>query len=263
MKVLFISMLGEREHFKPTQFVSLCPSGLERDWILDWHAPLAAQSGLQMSGVDVCRGERLPAFDQVAGVILGGTMHVVTEDRPWLHDLRKWLRAYRATERPLLAICGGHQMLCSQFGNGTLAGRSGGTLMGTYEIQLTAAGASHPLFCGIPSTPQFHFANYLHIIPAAEQESGVLAVQDNGPAVTVDHGDNWFSCQFHPESRKESWDIYYGAVDPQYTSGYSEEHYGAQVMANFFELSSRDQEAKKKLPSWVKIARRANGGYPG
>lgn len=54
-KLLFISMLGEREHFNPELFTGLCSSGLERDWIVDWHGKLAAQSGLEMLSVDICR----------------------------------------------------------------------------------------------------------------------------------------------------------------------------------------------------------------
>ena len=61
--VLFISMLGEREHFKPELFESLCPSGLERDWVVEWHGSVAERSDLQMTGVDICRGDALPAVD--------------------------------------------------------------------------------------------------------------------------------------------------------------------------------------------------------
>ena len=236
--VLFISMLGEREHFKPELFESLCPSGLERDWVVEWHGSVAERSDLQMTGVDICRGDALPAVDEVASVVLGGTMHVVTEDRKWLHDLRAWLQAYKVTGRPLLAICGGHQMLASQFGKGILTGRAEGTLAGTYEVQLTDSGVAHPLFRGMPAKPRFHFANYLHVIPSADQEAGVLAVHRNSPAISLDYGGNWFSCQFHPESRKESWDIYYHALETDYVSAYTTHHDGQLLLKNFFELSS-------------------------
>ena len=236
--LLFISMLGEREHFKPELFTSLCESGLERDWIVEWHGDLAAQSGLEMFSVDICRGDTLPPVNEISSVVLGGTLHVVTEDRQWLNDLRTWLAAYRKTGRPLLAICGGHQMLASQFGDGQLTGRDEGTLAGTYHIELTESGQQHPLFNGMPENPRFHFANYLHIIPSTDQKQGVLSVQDNSPAIALDHGGNWFSCQFHPESRKDSWDIYYGELDSDYSSNYSMDHHGQQLLNNFFQLSS-------------------------
>ncbi len=33
--VLYISMLGEKDVFNPEDFTAFCPTGLERDWILD------------------------------------------------------------------------------------------------------------------------------------------------------------------------------------------------------------------------------------
>ena len=134
---LFISMLGEREHFRSEDYVSLCKSGKEKDWVVDWHSAIAEEAGYKLFGVDICHGEKLPDSNNVDSVILGGTLHVVTEDRKWLHDLRNWLRDYRKSKHPLLAICGGHQMLSSQFGDGELTGRSEGTLAGTYQIIVT------------------------------------------------------------------------------------------------------------------------------
>lgn len=110
----------------PELFTGLCSSGLERDWVIDWYGKLAAQSGLEMSSVDICWGDTLARVDEVCSAVLGGTMHVVIEDRQWLKDLRTWLAAYRETGRPLLTICGGHQMLASQFGDGQLLGREEG-----------------------------------------------------------------------------------------------------------------------------------------
>ena len=110
-------MLGEREHFRSEDYVSLCESGKEKDWVVDWHSAIAEEAGYKLFGVDICHGEKLPDSNNVDSVILGGTLHVVTEDRKWLHDLRNWLRDYRKSKHPLLAICGGHQMLSSQFGD--------------------------------------------------------------------------------------------------------------------------------------------------
>ena len=235
---LFVSMLGEREHFRPEEFRSLCPSGMEKDWILEWHSPSAIQSGFELCSVDICRGDPLPAARDVDSVILGGTMHVITEDRKWLHELFDWLHDYRRTQRPLLAICGGHQLLSTRFGSGELTGRPDGTLSGTYEVQLTAAGRAHPLFHGLPDTPRFHFANYLHVLPSEAETMKVLAAQQDSPAIALDHGNNWYSCQFHPESRKDSWDIYYSALDAGYTSAYAEHHDGPQFISNFFQFSA-------------------------
>ena len=134
---LFISMLGEREHIHSKDFISLCNTGKEKDWVVKWHSKIAQESGYKMFGIDICYGDEFPGVNNIDTVILGGTLHVVTENRKWLNDLREWLREYRKTCRPLLAICGGHQMLSTQFGKGELTGRKNGTLAGTYKVNLT------------------------------------------------------------------------------------------------------------------------------
>jgi len=40
-KLLFISMLGESSLYHVDDYKQICPSGLEKDWILSWHGNLA------------------------------------------------------------------------------------------------------------------------------------------------------------------------------------------------------------------------------
>ena len=232
-------MLGERVHFRPEDYRGLCPTGLEKDWILKWHSANAMKAGLELCSVDICRDERLPSVENIDRVVLGGTMHVIMEDRPWLHQLTDWLHDYRRTQRPLLAICGGHQLLATRFADGELVGRHDGTLSGTYEIKQTADGRAHPLFHGLPEPQRFHSANYLHVVPAETTTTKILATQPESPAIALDYGGSWFSCQFHPESKKQSWDIYYSTLDAGYTSACAEEHDGEQLMTNSFQFQAQ------------------------
>ena len=114
-------MLGEIEHIDPKNFVSLCKSGKEKDWVTEWHNDIANDAGFTIFGVDICSGEELPEIKSIYAVILGGTLHVVNENRSWLHHLRSWLSIYRKTNRPLLAICGGHQLLASRVSSAVLS----------------------------------------------------------------------------------------------------------------------------------------------
>ncbi|SHK53643.1 GMP synthase-Glutamine amidotransferase [Shimia gijangensis] len=244
--LLFISMLGEKELFNPDHFESLCCSGQEKDWVVDWFRPVAQETGFSLSGVDICRGDALPAVDDVDCVILGGTMHVVTEDRPWLHALYVWLRQYRNAGKPLLGICGGHQLVSTQFESGKLDGRTGGTLAGTYEIELTELGRRHPLFDGLSKNPRFNFANYLHVVPSEVQKSKVLASIGESSAICIDHGGHWYTTQFHPESRRSVWSCMYEQTEPEHVGNYSDNQDGAGLIRNFMKIAAK--ELKKQRP---------------
>ena len=236
--LLFISMLGEIEHFNPDHFRGLCSSGLEKDWIVEWFGQIAKDAGFRLSGVDICRGDGLPPIDNVDCVILGGTMHVVTEDRPWLHALYAWLPQYREAGKPLLGICGGHQLVSTQIQNGELKGRTEGTLAGTYEIELTKLGRAHPLFYGLRSNPRFNFANYLHVVPSESQQRNSLARIGDSSAICIDHGGHWYTTQFHPESRKQVWSCMYEQNEPEHITNYSDDQDGAVLIKNFLTIAA-------------------------
>ena len=237
--LLFISMLGEDQHYNPNNFTDLCSSGQEKDWIVDWFGAMAREMGFSTAGVDICRGDALPAVDDVACVILGGTMHVVTENSPWLHALYGWLRRYRKTGKPLLGICGGHQLVSTQFEDGVLDGRAGGTLAGTYEVELTDRGCQHPLFEGFSKSPRLNFASYLHVIPSDTQKEKVLARMGESRAICIDHGNHWYTTQFHPESRKSVWSCMYEQTNPEYIPNYSDDQEGVAFVRNFLNIASR------------------------
>ena len=247
--LLFISMLGEKEQFDPDHFTSLCPSGLEKDWVAEWFAPMAREIGFAMSSIDICRGDALPQPSGVDCVILGGTMHVINEDRPWLHKLFDWLDRYRPLERPLLAICGGHQLISTRFEDGKLAGRAGGTLAGTYEVELTEAGRSHPLFAGLSERPRFNFANYLHVVPSITQQERVLAQKGESTAICIDHGGRWYTTQFHPESTRSVWACMYERKEPENVANYSDRQDGPALIGNFLRMAAGAAMAETESPS--------------
>lgn len=243
--LLFISMLGENELYNPDHFETLCSSGHEKDWIVKWFGPMAQEAGFSLSGVDICRGDALPAVVDVDCVILGGTMHVVTEDRSWLHALYDWLRNYRDTGKPLLGICGGHQLVSTQLEDGFLAGRIGGTLAGTYEIELTQLGRCHPLFKGLSSSPRFNFANYLHVVPSEAQQARALAHIGESRAICIDHGNHWYTTQFHPESLRTVWSCMYKYTEPEHIGNYSDDQEGIGLIRNFLKIAYRAMSERK------------------
>ena len=257
--LLFISMFGERDQYDPVNYRSICSSGLEKDWIVTWHGGAAERSGFSMTAVDICRGGVLPEAGLVDCVILGGTMHVIDEEREWLGRLKDWLAAYRKTARPLLAVCGGHQLLSTRLADGRLVGRRSGTLAGTSDIRLTERGRSHALFSGLGPTARFHFANYLDVEPSPAQRERVLAVDDESEGLAIDHGGHWYSTQFHPESRKATWACTYGASHPEWIDAYDDEHDGAVVIDNFLKLAASARTSAGRARS-VEASRPAGHG---
>lgn len=237
--LLFISMLGESDVFDPTGFQVLCASGLEKDWIFNWYDSMARGFGFQLNCIDVCRGDELPEPLKVHAVILGGTIHDVSEGRPWMLTVSAWLLGYRKLQRPLLGICGGHQLVSTLLSEGSLERRCSGKLIGTHAISLTGDGRHHPLFEGLSAAPRFHFSNYLHIIPASHSPDVVLASIDESPAVVLDHGADWYSCQFHPEARKNSWACRYRHHVPDVTASYAEAHDGTRLIGNFLHIAQQ------------------------
>lgn len=236
-RVLYISMLGEPSHYNPDNFKSLCSSGLEKDWIKEWLQPLAEDYNFQIESIDICRGDSLPNVDNVDAVIIGGSNHDIRNQYSWLGVLTNWLKAYRKRHRPLLGICGGHQLVSTVFEGGELTERESGLMAGAFSIELSELGKQHPFFKGISDNPRFLFANYLHMTFPSAPHGRVLASVNGSPAIVVDHGDNWLSCQFHPESREQGWRCFYKDSSSVDTGAYSGGHDGVKLMANFFAIS--------------------------
>ncbi len=236
--LLYISMLGEKSLYDPEDYKSICQSGLEKDWILQWHGKLAKKHNLNMISADVVRDDPLPPPETIDSVILGGTIHLVLEDKDWLKVVLEWIKAYRKLRRPLLSFCGGHQMIAVNFFNGSLlTTRDSGLLIGTHKVRLTNQGKASALFQDLSDTPCFHFANSYHIVPDPALEFNVLATGEDSPAVVADFGHHWYGTQFHPESRRESWECYYKHDITVDKKAYKKNHDGAQLIENFFKIS--------------------------
>ena len=242
-------MLGEAGHYDPEDYRDLCPSGLEKDWIRAWHGPAAEAQGFALRTVDICRGEALPPAGEVDAAILGGTAHAVDEDRPWIVMLAGWLENYRRLERPLLGICGGHQLVSILFSNAGLGMRPSGTLAGTHAIKLHEAGRGHPLFAGLPAAPRFHFGNAMQIRPRPGFDGQILGSLGESPAVAVDHGGGWYSCQFHPESRRAMWACFFGRREPERVRHFDEDHDGADFLSNFLAIARRHAGTSNPAPA--------------
>jgi len=239
-KLLFISMLGDESLYHVNDYKNLCPSGLEKDWVVTWYRHLAQRYGFEMLGVDIIHGDTLPNPKLIDAVVLGGTIHLILDDHEWLNTILNWVREFRQLKRPLLGFCGGHQMIAVRFfKHNVLVKRKHGAMNGTYPIQLTEHGKVSPLFEGMTDTPRFHFANSYHIVPSPKEDLKILATTNDSPAIAVDYGNNWYGTQFHPEATKESWRCYFKRDPSIHIDNYKTEQAGAQLIENFIRLSGK------------------------
>jgi len=86
-------------------------------------------------------------FDAV--VIGGAGAHSVTEEYPFTGPLTTLVRDLVARRRPLFGSCWGHQFIAKALG-GTVITDLERKELGTFDIELTAAGEADPWLAGLP-----------------------------------------------------------------------------------------------------------------
>ncbi len=185
---------------------------------------------VEVIGVHADRGES-PALDYDA-VVLGGSFASVNDGHDWQRRLLGWLDEWRQTGRPMLGICGGHQLAALALG-GNVARREDGPVVGTLATDLTEAGRGHWLFADMGEAPLFQFAHFDHVtqLPAG---STVLATRD-GTIAALDFGGEWVSTQFHPETTGDRLATYWNSLITEESSRFYFLSGCERLIGNFLE----------------------------
>ncbi len=85
-------------------------------------------------------------------VVLGGAgAHSATADDPFVAPLIDFVRSVVDDGRPFFGSCYGHQLLGRALGGRVVTDPERGEI-GTFDVTLTEAGVSDPLFAGVPRT---------------------------------------------------------------------------------------------------------------
>jgi len=144
----------------------------------------------------------LPPYDSLAGVIIMGSLSMVTEKTEWMLRLSQNIVELNEREIPLFGICFGHQLIAQALG-----GQSGynpkGLEIGTVELHCHTSAQSDVLFHSLPRNfpaQTVHFQSVLELPPGAE----CLASSDLDPHHAFRVGSCTWGVQFHPEFTPEA-----------------------------------------------------------
>lgn len=144
------------------------------------------------------RREPLPELASLAGLVVTGSPHSVTERKSWMLAGERYLVEAVAAGVPVLGVCFGHQMLAQALG-GRVAQNPRGREIGTVEFELRT------------DDPLFHAAerrlrvNMSHVDTVFEPPPGaeVLGSTERDACAALRFGERAWGVQFHPEFDRE------------------------------------------------------------
>jgi len=230
-RVIFISQLAVPGHFRDGTYDAAPGKDNEVIWVGLILDKAGVSDHIEYSGARVTHGEPLPDFDDADAFIIGGSYHNVEDQYPFQLDLIDWIKRARKINKPLFGICGGHQLMSAAFG-GDISNIKSGPMSASLPIELTNAGKDHFLFDGMKDDLRFHFGNYQHVT-AAPVGTTVLATRPEMPAMVLDYGQNWFSCQYHPEAHCDIFASAWADIQPEFMDNYVELPLAPLMLRNF------------------------------
>ncbi len=159
------------------------------------------------------RAEELCAPDVTALVTSGNRS--LWENYDLASDFAEFAAALRETSKPVLGICGGHQLIGMLSGGEAEALPKGREEYGFFEVSITAR---DPLFEGFRDSLEVNQQHFWHVTRLPDSFSP-LASSANCPVQAMRHRERRiYGVQFHPE--------YYDDAHPD----------GRRLLANFFSL---------------------------
>lgn len=231
MRLTFLSILGEPGTFDPTVYDDWPGRADECLWVSNSFAYL---DDVEITGVKVAEGEAIPAPKTADAFILGGSYNSVHDGFEWQDRIYDWLADIEAAGKPLLGICGGHQMMGRYFGCPVI-GVPTAPVAGSLPVRFTEAGKRSPLLAGLGEVADFHFANEEQVASVPEGAT-CLAESDDISIAALDFGKGWYSVQFHPEAEAGSLAASWKHNRPEFGPRYREISSGKTLVENFLRL---------------------------
>lgn len=143
---------------------------------------------------DATTAERLPAPEEVSGVIVTGSPARVATRDPWMLRIEEQLRRYTAAGTPVFGICFGHQLLGNALG-GAAGPNPNGREIGTERMAVVA---QDELFTGIDDEP---IVMMTHLDSVTQLPPGAISLASTRlePNAAIRFAPRVWGVQFHPE----------------------------------------------------------------
>lgn len=142
---------------------------------------------------------RIHEFDML--IVMGGPMSVNDEELyPWLAAEKELIRGCRDSEKPVLGICLGAQLIASALGSRVFHGRH--TEIGWFPVKFNRGEEILKLFPSLPAnTTVFHWHGDTFGLP---KDSLLLASSEITPVQAFIAYKKLLGLQFHPEIKPEN-----------------------------------------------------------
>ncbi len=183
----------------------------KRDWVALQHVPYegpgliaaaASRRGIELRLCHPYRGESLPAWEELDGlVVMGGPMGVhETAEHPHLAREVELIAAMVRAGRPVLGVCLGAQLLAHALGASVYRGQQ--AEIGCGAVSLTGAGREDPVLgsTGAATLSVVHWHEDTFELPA---DASLLASSALFPHQAFRAGARAYGLQFHVEVERE------------------------------------------------------------
>jgi GMP synthase-like glutamine amidotransferase len=160
---------------------------------IEWIKYASNNSNIRFTSVDAYKSE-IPTFDEGDGWIITGSSASVYEDLEWIVELEEAIKRAHETEKPILGICFGHQLIAQALG-GVVEKNPKGWELGSYPLKIVDS--KSVIFDKIIEN-DYYYNSHKDVVSklpigayiTAENEMGIQGYQI---------GKQTFGVQFHPE----------------------------------------------------------------